>query len=90
MNRPAPLVFEQGEDGRWRAGPYTLSPGRVGFGIEVMEIFRDGVHLHRTAGKKCLPDAIAWVENERAEAALPGAVTKAREVAAEAGQASLL
>lgn len=95
MTRPSPssippLLFEQGTDGRWRAGPYTLGPGVVGFGIKVMDIFRDGIHVRRTAGERCLPDAIAWAQHDAAEAAAPGRVVDQRERAVAAGQAALL
>lgn len=65
--RPQALQFVKGEDGRYRAGAYVLGPGRVGFDIEVVDIFREGVHAHRTAGSRCLVDAMAWASADAVE-----------------------
>jgi hypothetical protein len=61
-----PLQFVRGDDGRWRAGVYVLSPGRVGFDIQVVDVFREGVHVHRPAGKLALENAIDWARDDAA------------------------
>jgi hypothetical protein len=67
---PAPplLHFVLGEDGRYLAGPYVLAPGKstAGFGIELMDVFCEGVHVHRSAGRLRLEDAIAWAREHAA------------------------
>ena len=58
--------FVKGADGRHTSGPYTISPARLGFGIEAAEVFRFGVHVHRCTGPRCMPEAEAWARDDAA------------------------
>jgi hypothetical protein len=60
----SPLQFVLGEDGRWRGGAYVLGPGRAGFSIPIVDIFREGIHAHRTVGQRSLEDAKGWARGD--------------------------